>query len=89
MNADMTNRMVLEAVTPEALARMGGGQLGYVREIAIKDAKLLLGDEMQIPPKARLFCLYGADGTPVSISGSLEAALGSALAHDLIPASVH
>jgi hypothetical protein len=36
-----------------------------------------------------LFALYGADGSPISISGSREAAVSDALSHDLIPASLH
>jgi hypothetical protein len=77
------------ALTPEQLAQLGGGVLGYVREIAVKDAKALLGSGVPVPPQARLFALYNADGTPVSISGTREAALGSAFEHELTPASVH
>lgn len=76
-------------LTPEQLASLGGGVLGYVREIDAKDAKAMLGEGMMIPPKAKLFALYNADGSPVSISGSREAALGSAFEHELTPASVH
>jgi hypothetical protein len=76
-------------LTPQHLQSLGGGILGYVREIAAKDAKSMLGDGMVIPPEAKLYCLYNADGTPISISGSHEAAIGSAFEHDLTPASVH
>ena len=79
----------LTTLTPEQLASLGGGVLAYVREIEAKDAKVLLGEGMVLPPKAKLFCLYNADGTPVSISGTREAALGSAFEHELTPASVH
>ena len=79
----------LNQLTPEQLAGLGGGVLGYVREIAAQDAKALLGDDIKVPGTARLFCLYNADGTPISISGSREAALGSAFEHDLTPASVN
>lgn len=76
-------------LSPQDLAMLGGGALGYVREIRAKDARLLLGPEARLPTQARLFCLYHADGTPLSISASREAAIGSALEHDLTPASVH
>jgi hypothetical protein len=75
--------------TPSQLARVGNGVLGYVREIEPKDARAMLGDGMLLPPQAKLFCLYNADGTPISISGSREAALGSAFEHELVAASVH
>ncbi len=76
-------------VTAQDLAQLGGGELGYVREIEADEARVLLGGKAKVPPKGKLFCLYNADGTPVSISGSREAAIGSAFEHDLLPASVH
>lgn len=76
-------------LSPGDLARLGGGALGYIREIEGQDAMKLIGEQAAVPPEARLFCLYGADGTPVSISGSIEAAIGSAFEHDLMPMSVH
>lgn len=81
--------MIRTTLTPEDLASLGGGVLGYVREIEADEAKQLLGPKAAVPPKSKLFCLYNADGTPISISGSREAAIGSALEHDLTPASVH
>jgi hypothetical protein len=78
-----------KVLSTEELARLGGGVLAYVREIDADDAKKMLGEGMVIPPKARLFALYNADGTPISISGSREAALGSAFEHELEAASVH
>jgi hypothetical protein len=79
----------MTVLTPEQLARLGGGVVAYVREIDVKDAKALLGENMALPPKTKLFALYNADGSPVSISGTREAAIGSAFEHELTPASVH
>ena len=76
-------------LTPQGLALLGDGDLGYIREIEIDEARRLLGGGMRVAPDSRLFCLYSADGTPVSISGSKEAALGSAFEHELMAMSVH
>lgn len=73
----------------EHLAHLGEGALGYIREIQLNEARRLLGGQAKVAPNARLFCLYGADGTPVSISGSREAAEGSAFEHELLPMSVN
>lgn len=78
-----------EKLSPQQLQGLGGGVLAYVREIAANEAKSMLGERMVIPAEAKLYCLYNADGTPISISGSKEAAIGSAFEHDLMPASVH
>ena len=71
------------------LAQLGGGALAYIREIEGKEASRLLEGRAKVPAKARLFCLYQADGTPLSISDSHEAAMGSAFEHELLPMSVH
>jgi hypothetical protein len=71
------------------LAHLGGGVLAYVREIEGREAAKLLGNQMQVPPNAILFCLYNADGAPISISPTLEGAVGSAIEHELIAATVH
>lgn len=84
-----TEKKVLE-LSPEDLARLGGGDLGYIREIEGAEATRLMGPTApRIAPKAKLFALYHADGTPVSVSGTFEAAMGSAVEHELLPMSVH
>ena len=83
-----TDRKKLE-VTPPQLADIGAGSVGYIREIDSDLAVQLLGPRISVPDGIRLFCLYGADGTPVSISGSWEAAFANAREHELTPVSVH
>ena len=85
MNAENVKKTVSE----QDLALLGGGALAYVREIESDEAVRLLGNQAVIAPNSRLFCLYNADGTPVSISGTREAAIGSAFEHELMPMSVH
>jgi hypothetical protein len=76
-------------LSPDDLARLGGGDLAYIREIEGKEALRLMGEQARVAPNTRLFALYHADGTPVSISGTREAAMGSAFEHELMPMSVH
>ena len=76
-------------LTTQDLALLGDGDVGYIREIEVNEAQRLLGREASVSPESKLFCLYNADGTPVSISGSKEAALGSAFEHELMAMSVH
>lgn len=71
------------------LAALGNGALGYIREIEADHAAKLLGPQMNLPDNIRLYCLYNADGTPVSISGSFEAAFAAAHERELIPVTVH
>jgi len=75
--------------TDAEFASLGGGAVAYVKEIDAGEAVRLVGPRMNVPEGARLFCLYGADGTPVSISGTREAAVANAFEHELMPMSVH
>jgi hypothetical protein len=87
MNTSDMKKMT--GLTPQDLALLGEGALGYIREIEVQEARRLLGKQASVAPNSRLFCLYNADGTPVSISGSREAALGSAFEHELMAMSVN
>ena len=71
------------------LAALGNGALGYIREIQPGHAAKLLGPQIDVPGDIRLYCLYGADGTPMSISASFEAAFAAAREHELTPVTVH
>ncbi len=75
--------------SPKELAHLGGGVFGYVKEMESAEAKALLGGNVALPAQGKLYALFNADGSPISISGSRNGALGSAIEHDLIPASLH
>jgi hypothetical protein len=83
-----TTKKALE-VSPEELAKLGGGDWAYIREIGDAEARQLIGRQAELAPGTRLFCLYDAEGNAVSISGTREDAVGSAFEHELLPMSVH
>jgi hypothetical protein len=83
------NMKKAQNISETDLAHLGDGALAYIREIEGEEAARLLGKEMVLAPDSKLFCLYQANGTPVSISGTREAAIGSAFEHELMPMSVH
>jgi hypothetical protein len=76
-------------IATEDLAMLGNGALGYIREIEPGHAAKLLGPQINVPGDIRLYCLYGADGTPMSISASFESAFAAAREHELTPVTVH
>ena len=83
------DKLVKPTMSNIDLAHLGGGILGYVRKIEAAAAAKLLGNQLNLPNGAELYCLYNANGAPISISQNYQAAIGSALEHDLIAASVH
>ena len=77
------------ALTPEAFAVLGGGQIAYVRAIRSEEVPALFPQAPALAPGLRLFSLHAADGTPILITDSREAALANAREHELDTVSVH
>jgi hypothetical protein len=95
MSSEMTvspemNRTESE-MTPEALAHLGDGRIAYVKAIRSEDVAVLF-PQMQVPkmaPGIKLFALHAADGTPIMLTDSREAAIANAWSQELETVSVH
>jgi len=78
-------------ITAEALAHLGDGRIAYVKAIRSEDVAALF-PQMQVPklaPGVKLFALHAADGTPIMLTDSREAAVANAWSHELQTVSVH
>ena len=78
-------------ITPEALAHLGDGRIAYVKAIRSEDVAALF-PQMQVPeltPGLKLFALHAADGTPIMLTDSREAAVANAWSQELETVSVH
>jgi hypothetical protein len=79
------------AISPEALAHLGGGRIAYVKTIRSEDVRALF-PQAQVPemaPGQTLFALHAADGTPIMLTDSREAAIANAWSQELETVSVH
>jgi len=76
-------------MTLEALAELGDGEIAYVRTIRSEDAHTLFPQVPDMQPGLKLFALYAADGTPIMLTDSREAALANATKQQLETVSVH
>ena len=76
-------------VSPEQLQAIGAGFLAYVKPMDAEDASKLLGQEVKVAPGEHVYGLFNANGAPISISQSMEGALGSAMEHELVPTLLH
>jgi hypothetical protein len=90
----MTNQMnrtsqELEAISPEALAQMGDGEIAYVKTIRSEDVPALFPQAPEIAPGLKLFALHAADGTPIMLTDTREAAIANAWSQELEMVSVH
>ena len=78
-------------ITPEALAHLGDGRIAYVKTIRSEDVAAMF-PQMQVPeiaPGVKLFALHAADGTPIMLTDSREAAVANAWSQELETVSVH
>jgi hypothetical protein len=77
------------AVTTEALAHMGEGLIAYVKPVRSEDVPNLFPQAPEIAPGLQLFALHAADGTPIMLTDSREAAMANAWSQELQAVSVH
>jgi len=85
----MTDNEKAAVLTPQEFAHLGDGAVAYVKTIMSEDAQRLFPQASQIRAGLRLFALLGADGTPILLTDSKDAAIQNAWEHQLETVSVH
>jgi hypothetical protein len=85
------NRTEAKEISREALAQLGDGRIAYVKTIRSEDVRALFpqAEMPQMPPGQTLFALHAADGTPIMLTDSREAAIANAWSQELETVSVH
>src|SRR5262250_2150814 len=78
-----------ERVSLEALAHLGEGHIAYVKQVRSEDVPDLFPQAPKIAPGLKLFALHAADGTPIMLTDSREAAIANAWSNELQAVSVH
>lgn len=73
----------------EQFAHLGGGSLAYLRSIRSEDIARLFPQAPPVQPGLKLFALLAADGTPIAVTETKDAALANAFANELTTVSVH
>ena len=76
-------------ISPEALAQLGDGEIAYVKTIRSEDVHTLFPQVPEIEPGLKLLALHAADGTPIMLTDSREAAIANAASQQLEMVSVH
>jgi hypothetical protein len=87
MNVERTAKAA--PLTPEQLAHLGDGAIAYVKEMRSEDVARLFPQAPKIQPGLQLFALLGADGTPIILTDSRDAAVANAWENDLQTVSLH
>ena len=83
------NDTTIHQISPEALAVLGGGKLAYVKTIRSEDVQKFFPQAPELPSGSLLYALHAADGTPIMLTDSREAAIANAWSNELETLSVH
>ena len=76
-------------MTRSEFAQLGDGQVAYIKQLDSDAAERLFPALSSAPKGIDLFALLGADGTPLALTDSRNAAIANAIENDLVPVSVH
>jgi hypothetical protein len=76
-------------LTNEQLASLGGGRVAYLKPIRSEDVSRLFPAAPAIQPGVQLFALLAADGTPIIVTDSRDAAVANAMSQELEMVSLH
>ena len=76
-------------LTPHELAALGGGRIAYVRAMRGAELTRLFPQAPTVDADQQIYLLLAADGSPLVIAESEQAAVANAWHNDLVPLSLH
>lgn len=85
----MTEIAHAASLTPDEFAHLGQGNIAYVKPIRSDEVARLFPQAPSIQPGLDLFMLLGADGIPIMLTDSKDAAVANAWENQLQTVSVH
>jgi len=85
----MFDPSAVSRMSPEMLATLGENRLGYISEVRSEQVAFLSAEAPLLAPGYRVFVLHAADGTPILLADSHEAAMAGAAKHEVETISVH
>jgi hypothetical protein len=66
-----------------------GGRVAYVKPMSSEEIIALYPQAPELEPGLQLFALLGADGQPILLADSREAAIANAMSQEIETVSVH
>jgi hypothetical protein len=76
-------------LTTDEFAHLGQGAVAYVKAIKSDDVSRLFPQVPEIPDGLDLYMLLGADGLPIMLTDSKDAAFANARENELETVSLH
>lgn len=85
----MENDETRTLMSMKELALLGDGEVAYIKQLDSDSAEQLFPTLDDAPEGIDLFAVLSADGTPLALTDSRNAAIANAIENDLVPVSVH
>ncbi len=87
----MTEEMIdlRRDISTDELERLGGGEVAYIKTLSSEEANEIYPLDDTLPDGINIYALHAADGTPIALTDSMQAALGQAIDDELVVASLH
>ncbi len=76
-------------MSPERFATLGENRLAYIKAMRSEEVAFLSPEAPLLAPGYEVFVLHAADGTPILLADSREAALAGAANREIETVSVH
>jgi hypothetical protein len=89
MKPRISRRRIAAKITTGDLARLGDGKLAYIKMLSSDDANRMYPAVQGLPKGISLYALHAADGTPLALTDSRQAAIGHAMGDKLHIESLH
>ncbi len=77
------------AISVGELAKLGGGQVAYIKVMSSAEAKAMFPAVQGLPQGINLDSVHAADGTPLALTDSMSAAISHAMGDELQIATLH
>ncbi len=78
-----------EIMSADEFTELGTGDVAYIKPIKAQDLKEMFPEVPPLHDNRTLYALLNADGTPILLADSREAAVANAFEADLEMASLH
>ncbi|WP_045837252.1 DUF1150 domain-containing protein [Hyphomicrobium sp. 99] len=89
VKATEVHDVVAPVMSELELARLGGGEVAYIKTLTSDEAIEMFPQIEGLPKGIPLFSLHAADGTPIALTDTLQAAIGHAQEDELLIAPLH
>jgi hypothetical protein len=68
---------------------LGENRLAYIKTVRSEEVAFLCAEAPLLSPGQRVFVLHGADGSPILLAGTREAAIADAASRQIETLSLH